>query len=85
MKHRYPKAYQEEFIRDLFYAANAFNQFLKAEEKRQKDGEEGERTTVGHPIPSVPEGMRSRLSLEEEQKINEDAECRIIGLTLVSV
>lgn len=50
----YPKDYQEEFIRDLFYAANTFDQ----KEKRE------------------------RLSLLEEQKINEDTKYKIIGLTL---
>ena len=50
----YPVQYQEEFIRDLFYAANTFYDTTK----------------------------RGRLSLTEEQVINENAKCRIIGLTL---
>ena len=50
----YPDDYQDEFIRDCFYAANIFN----SKEKRNK------------------------LSLEEEQKINEDTRYKIIGLTL---
>jgi ELP3 family radical SAM enzyme/protein acetyltransferase len=49
----YPVAYQEEFIRDLYYSANVF--FNK---------------------------KRNKLSLLEEQKINETSKCRIIGLTL---
>ncbi|RJQ35681.1 tRNA uridine(34) 5-carboxymethylaminomethyl modification radical SAM/GNAT enzyme Elp3 [Candidatus Parcubacteria bacterium] len=49
----YPKDYQEEFVRDLFYTANTFDD----KEKRQK------------------------LSLPEEQKINEDTKYKIIGLT----
>jgi len=48
----YPKDYQDNFIRDAFYAAN----------------------TLYNP--------RERLSLVEEQIINETAECRIIGITL---
>ncbi|KYF44769.1 elongator complex protein ELP3, partial [Toxoplasma gondii ARI] len=51
----YPSDYQEEFIRDLFYAANVFNS---------------------------PPPLRPKLPLEEEQTANENAECRIIGLTL---
>ncbi|MBT7553068.1 tRNA uridine(34) 5-carboxymethylaminomethyl modification radical SAM/GNAT enzyme Elp3 [bacterium] len=50
----YPEKYQQEFVRDLFYAANVFGQ----EEQREK------------------------LSLAEEQKINEDTKYKIIGLTL---
>lgn len=50
----YPHAYQEEFVRDLFFAANTF----------------WERT------------KRARLSLSEEQTINESERVKIIGLTL---
>lgn len=54
----YPKEYQEEFIRDLYYAANTVfdeNRYI---------------------------APRKKLSMEEEQKINESTLCRIIGLTL---
>ena len=50
----YPHAYQEAFVRDLFFAANTFWQRAK----------------------------RPRLSLLEEQTINETARVKIIGLTL---
>ncbi|KOO22907.1 histone acetyltransferase-like protein [Chrysochromulina tobinii] len=50
----YPHAYQEAFVRDLFFAANTFWQRTK----------------------------RPRLSLLEEQTINETARVKIIGLTL---
>lgn len=50
----YPRQYQEQFCRDLFYAANIYS-----------TGTE-----------------RNRLSLEEEQQINQTSTCRIIGLTL---
>ena len=50
----YPHAYQEAFVRDLFFAANTFWQRAK----------------------------RPRLSLHEEQTINETARVKIIGLTL---
>jgi ELP3 family radical SAM enzyme/protein acetyltransferase len=50
----YPHAYQEEFVRDLFFAANTFTNFDK----------------------------RERKSLEEEKKLNETSQCKIIGLTL---
>jgi histone acetyltransferase (RNA polymerase elongator complex component) len=54
----YPKDYQDEFIRDLYYAANTFY---------DKNYE------------SFP---RPRLTVEEEIKLNENAFCKIIGLTL---
>lgn len=50
----YPKDYQEEFIRDIYYAANIF--YKKKE--------------------------RPRTTLENEIIINQNAKCRIIGLTL---
>jgi len=48
----YPKDYQDNFIRDIFYAANSLYE------------------------------NREKLSLIEEQRLNEKAECRIIGITL---
>ncbi len=48
----YPMDYQDNFIRDIFYAAN----------------------TLYNP--------RDKLTLKEEQTINETAECKIIGITL---
>jgi len=50
----YPSKYQDEFVRDCFYAANTFTDEVK----------------------------RDRLSLEEEQDINENTRYKIIGLTL---
>ena len=49
----YPSEYQEEYVRDIYYAANTFF-----------------------------EPRKERLSLEEEQKINETTQPHIIGLTL---
>lgn len=49
----YPLDYQEDFIRDLFYAANTFNK-----------------------------NKRDRLSLKQEQELNEIADTKIIGITL---
>ena len=49
----YPQLYQEEFIRDIYYAGNTINN-----------------------------SVRNKLSLEEEIKIAETSEKRIIGLTL---
>ena len=54
----YPLDYREEFIRDLFYAANTFHTRIHLDTSRKK------------------------MSLLEEQKINESADCKIIGLTL---
>jgi ELP3 family radical SAM enzyme/protein acetyltransferase len=53
----YPKEYREEFVRDLFYAANTFHDPRGSE-------------------------SRERLSIEEEHAINENAQAKIIGLTL---
>mmetsp|Transcript_106122 Transcript_106122/g.204256 ORF Transcript_106122/g.204256 Transcript_106122/m.204256 type:complete len:766 (-) Transcript_106122:75-2372(-) len=62
----YPRDYQEEFCRDLFYAANTFD------EAKSKLGERGEAAA----------NSRQRRPLLEEQKINESAVAKIIGLTL---
>jgi len=62
----YPRMYQEEFCRDLFYAANTFD------EARSKLGERG--TAAAH--------RRERRLLLEEQQLNEIAVTKIIGLTL---
>lgn len=62
----YPKDYQEEFCRDLFYAANTFD------EHKSKMGARGE--AAANP--------RERLSILEEQQLNEVAVAKIIGLTL---
>ena len=50
----YPRSYQEEFVRDTFYAANTF-------------------------FDSNP---RFPLKLEEEQILNEDAKCHIVGFSI---
>lgn len=60
----YPGEYQNEFVRDLFYAANTF----PAHSRSAFGGAD----TI----------KRKPLSLEKEQKINEDARYKIIGLTL---
>lgn len=52
----YPVKYREQFIRDIYYAANTFHD--RADERREQ------------------------LSLDEEKRINRDASCRIIGLTV---
>jgi len=62
----YPKDYQKEFCRDLFYAANTFD------ERKSKLGAKGDAAANGRP----------RRSLLEEQKLNEVASAKIIGLTL---
>ncbi|CAK9000700.1 unnamed protein product [Durusdinium trenchii] len=62
----YPRDYQEEFCRDLFYAANTFDEDLS------KLGERGEKAARG----------RERHSLLQEQRLNETAVTKIIGLTL---
>jgi len=62
----YPLDYQEEFCRDLFYAANTFDEHLS------KMGERGEGAA----------NVRPRRLIQEEQEINERSKVKIIGLTL---
>lgn len=62
----YPRDYQEEFCRDIFYAANTF---LEGESKLGHRQEEAAST-------------RPRRPLLEEQQLNEKAHVKIIGLTL---
>jgi len=61
----YPRDYQEEFCRDLFYAANTFDEDLS------KLGERGEAAAATRP----------KKSILEEQQLNEKARAKIIGLT----
>eukprot|EP00435_Cladocopium_sp_Y103_P023387 s1914_g5.t1 len=60
------QGHTEEFCRDLFYAANTFDEDLS------KLGERGEKAAR----------IRERRSLLEEQQLNEVAVTKIIGLTL---
>eukprot|EP01055_Gregarina_sp_Pseudo9_P005397 Gregarina_sp_Pseudo_9__5396@NODE_65_length_4632_cov_53_918354_g60_i0_p1_GENE_NODE_65_length_4632_cov_53_918354_g60_i0NODE_65_length_4632_cov_53_918354_g60_i0_p1_ORF_typecomplete_len796_score302_05Radical_SAM/PF04055_21/3_2e22Radical_SAM/PF04055_21/8_9e03Radical_SAM_C/PF16199_5/4_3e22Acetyltransf_1/PF00583_25/1_3e04Acetyltransf_1/PF00583_25/5_2e08Acetyltransf_10/PF13673_7/9_9e03Acetyltransf_10/PF13673_7/0_00023RXLR/PF16810_5/0_3Acetyltransf_7/PF13508_7/0_37Alpha_GJ/PF03229_13/3_5e03Alpha_GJ/PF032 len=91
----YAHEYQEEFVRDLFYAANVYYEWLQAcgdAETRETTGDA--ETTGGDaetpaggaetPSPAVAAalGLRPRLSLLEEQTLNEVAKCKVIGLTL---
>ncbi|CAD7928827.1 unnamed protein product [Amoebophrya sp. A120] len=63
----YSKEYQDQFCRDLFYAANTF---LNEDDLRR--GKSSVWDLQG----------RERMSLPEEQRLNELSECKIIGLTL---
>eukprot|EP01084_Bolivina_argentea_P027711 51491_1 len=65
----YPIQYQEEFIRDCFYAANTFYQYMKL-------------TASDLSINQCKQQIRLKKQLIEEQKMNEIALCRIIGITL---
>jgi histone acetyltransferase (RNA polymerase elongator complex component) len=53
----YPKKYQDEFISDIYYAANTYS---------------------SRPVAS----FREKLSLEDEMRINQSAQCHIVGLGL---
>ncbi|KAL7069471.1 radical SAM domain-containing protein [Cryptosporidium serpentis] len=62
----YPRDYQRNFIRDIYYAANTFtNGSLYNDSGFKLDFQD-----------------REILSLQKEIELNENAECRIIGLTL---
>ena len=67
----YPVEYQEEFIRDLFFAANTFDLIP---ERFQGDDDEL--------YYQIRNRIKVPLSLEEEQHINESSSIKIIGLTL---
>ena len=56
----YPRWYQEEFTRDLYYAANTYTSIYG----------------------SHNDDIRERKTLLEEQLINEDAQYKVIGLSL---
>ena len=62
----YPKDYQEQFCRDLFYAANTFD------DEKVRRGVSLEDSV----------NQRDRLPILEEQVMNETARTKIIGLTL---
>ena len=78
----YPHQYQEEYIRDLFFAANTFqNRSFEVFEARTRYSW----LSVFHVqcyCNEQGDGGRARLSLAEEQLINESAQTKIIGITL---
>jgi histone acetyltransferase (RNA polymerase elongator complex component) len=68
----YPIEYREEFIRDLFYALNVFYETLEFDKNDKND------KNVNYDNTS----LRSKLSLKEEQKINESARVKVVALKL---
>jgi ELP3 family radical SAM enzyme/protein acetyltransferase len=79
----YPWDYQYSFVRDLFFAANTFDELLA---RTAVDvGADGKWAPKVDPVElQVKESslLRDRMSLLEEQTRNEVSECKIIGLTL---
>jgi ELP3 family radical SAM enzyme/protein acetyltransferase len=79
----YEEDYRVEFVRDIYYAFNVFMNYLQILV--------GPSSTPSTPsfltAPANPSfifngcALRSKLSLEEEIKINETGMCRVIGLT----
>ena len=85
----YPEDYREEFIRDLFYAANTYNHRIDTTGSHYyPDGRPFQYTSESEVVsPDLIKkydltGMRERASILEEQKINETSTLSIIGLTL---
>ena len=86
----YPWEYQQQFCRDIFFAANTFNEDLARsridQEVYGQEGVEGEADDM--PCVAIQLSrkfnrfLRPKLSLQEEQELNETAECKVIGLTL---
>lgn len=58
--HSYPSDYRQNFIRDIFYAANTYYEYLSKNKNN----------------------IRTSKTLEEEQLINQNSKCRIIGITI---
>jgi histone acetyltransferase (RNA polymerase elongator complex component) len=83
----YPWEYQQQFCRDIFYAANTFNEDLaRSRLDQQEEATEGEVDDMPCVALQLSKKfnkfLRPKLSLEEEQTLNESAECKVIGLTL---
>ena len=86
----YPWEYQKQFCRDIFFAANTFNEDLARSRldveiygNEGLDGDEDDMPCVALQLSrKFNPLLREKKSLQEEQEINESAECKIIGLTL---
>ena len=82
----YPWEYQKQFCRDIFYAANTFNEDLarsRLDFEIYGEGDVEDMPCVALQLsPKFNSFLRPKLSLEAEQELNETAECKIIGLTL---
>jgi ELP3 family radical SAM enzyme/protein acetyltransferase len=85
----YPWEYQQQFCRDIFFAANTFNEDLaRSRLDREVSNQEGPVEDDDMPCvalqldPKFNNLSRPKRSLAEEQELNEGAECKIIGLTL---
>ena len=84
----YPWEYQQQFCRDIFFAANTFNEDLARSRLDQEVY--GEEDAAGEDMPCVAlqlsdrfnSLLREKRTLQEEQLLNESAECKVIGLTL---
>ena len=79
----YPPQYQEEFLRDAFYASNTFFDRFDADARNRAYKYGSDRAAVDtNTAANDIAPSRPKLSLAEEQRINETARVRIIGLTL---
>ncbi|CAD7925122.1 unnamed protein product [Amoebophrya sp. A25] len=75
----YSKEYQDQFCRDLFYAANTFT---NEDELRRGLSRASDLVGSTNHFQAASSGLRERLELAEEQRLNEASACKIIGLTL---
>lgn len=80
----YPLPYRERFIRDLFYAANTiFDDPVALEASSvQSWGLSGVGGGEPYPVEMSQYRRRPPLDLLQEQLLNEQARCKIIGVTL---
>ena len=85
----YPWEYQQQFCRDIFFAANTFNEDLARSRLDQEvSTSEGGGEPDDMPCVSLQLSnnfnplLRAKKSLIEEQEMNESADCKVIGLTL---
>lgn len=69
----YSTEYLLEFVRDIYWSFNVFMDWIFYDKVKAK--------TLINFVEFNDKKLRNKLSLEEEIKINENAPCRVIGLT----
>lgn len=76
----YPKNYQEEFCRDLYFAANTFYDCMKIINMENECV--SDQKNFCELLFLYKNKIKKPKKLSEEQTINENSSCKIIGLTL---
>jgi ELP3 family radical SAM enzyme/protein acetyltransferase len=76
----YPRYYQDDFINKIYYAANTMFDYDITMTYGSTDGTSNNIDLYDNSYSC--DMLRDMKSIDEEQKINEDTMCKIIGLTL---